>query len=706
MRGTSDVRALRRALRRAVGAHAVGAHAVGAHAVGAHAVGAYALGAYALGAHALGAHAVAVTAALVSAARPAFAVEPPFVAVVDDSGALDGPGDGHRPAWERVRVNARVVNRLDVDVTELVLDVQLLRAGPHATAIPGWSFRERVAPAVLAAGDDHIVRIDRPLAPRRASPRADEVTYRLRVARYRLVRPAVDTALRLLASRTRSDQRAALTSFARAGLRAGDIPGIEDELGVTLQTLPNRPDAPDALRLLFVVRAMGSLEASRHISTLLSVVDRVDRTAWGRALVELARTMTAASGPDEPRLEVLPAWARRPPELLAVRAEDALFDAVRDAMLNMGDRAVAPLITIAHEPRATGRSRRARRLLSALGRSTPRAQLRVKDPRSRIAVVRALGRPNNPAAVRPLARTVIRSRGPLRAAAQEALARLEAGAIGPMVALLGSRGAESLVAPLVQLGIQAPTVLARVATQYGVHPTPGQDTRAFVQALRTARTRDHRAQLRSELEAALERGRRGSYRRALETLDDVYARDPELYAQFGPAIAEVYAGRAARFLARGDFDAAVATARVGRAIAPLPALDETLYAARYALARGYLELGALNLAGDQWAALPPPPSDDHRRRAVELERSLLIAQARAAQAARDYAAAQALVDRARALSPSNPEVEALHRALVLAQNPSLVLLFGGLGLVGILFAVIVVARWFVDRRLRRALARS
>ena len=164
--------------------------------------------------------------------------------------------------------------------------------------------------------------------------------------------------------------------------------GLVEAIGL----LPGSPKASDALRLLFAIQALGLLRDSGRVPLLLDIPDALDRVVWGRAVVELATRMVAASTPDEPRLRVLPSWAREQGALVRVRSQDALDDAVREAILTMGDAAVPQLLAQSQlAPRPELRTR-ASRLLHALGRSTVRSQLALQDDAARLEAIDVMGR--------------------------------------------------------------------------------------------------------------------------------------------------------------------------------------------------------------------------------------------------------------------------------------------------------------------------
>ena len=168
---------------------------------------------------------VAAVIAWAGLSGPAWAqpAEAPLLSIIESSGAVDGPLGGHsdRPSWERVRLEVRVQNRLRQRVTDLEIELALLSAvgRPASAPIPGWTFREVVADTSLAPEAVTDLIIERELPARRSSPPADEIAYRVRILGYRIRPPDLATAVELLGSPRRSDQRAARLSFDAAVTR-------------------------------------------------------------------------------------------------------------------------------------------------------------------------------------------------------------------------------------------------------------------------------------------------------------------------------------------------------------------------------------------------------------------------------------------------------------------------------------------------------
>src|SRR5205085_256642 len=94
-------------------------------------------------------------------------------------------------------------------------------------------------------------------------------------------------------------------------------------LAKAVNELPEEPSAPDALRMLFAVRAIGTLGDASQVKMLLELPAQRDGTRFARAVTDLATRMVSASEADEPRLRILPPWARET-VTIKIRAPDAL----------------------------------------------------------------------------------------------------------------------------------------------------------------------------------------------------------------------------------------------------------------------------------------------------------------------------------------------------------------------------------------------
>lgn len=628
----------------------------------------------------------------------------PHVRILESRGALEGPSEGGvaLPTWEHVRVELRVTNQLPVPVRDLEVEVSLVLASgagsEGAAPIPGWSFREVLAEPEVPAGGEAYLRIARELPSRRTSPRAEDIAYRARIHGYRLARPDVDTALRLLGSNHRSDQVAALRSYelppeterARVAELGRGLVGAATEL-------PDDPGPSDALRVLFAIRALGTIGDAASVRTLLELPDRGDGRRFARAVAELAATMAGASEADAPRLRVLPPWAREGAQI-RFRAIDALEEAVRDAVLRMGDLAVPGLLAEAHVGSTPGVRVRAQRLLHALGRATVRSQLAVKDREARLAVIAVLGTVGGADAVTALAELLRGHDHELREAAMKAIEHIGPAAIDPLIAALGTRNDEATASVLKEVARGRPAVLARAAARYGVQAGPKEDAPALLDRLRQHLAGEQRARLQQELEHALELGREGSYNEAFQRFDQVFAQDPDLYMSRAADIAAIYLQRGRRLATTGDYDAAIASLRTALSIRPSPEASDLLLAANLQLARGLLELGDLDRADETLHDADPRIGSDEGR---ALEARLLALRANQALANGDYGKASRLVERARALRLTGPELDRTARRLVIAGNLVIIIALALVVPAAGLSAVLVLRRRREARRMVR-----
>ena len=79
----------------------------------------------------------------------------PYVEILQDLGAIDGPADAAVgvPQWERVRLELQLANRLPYPVEGLEVEVKLVHATREEADIPGWTFRETIEDVVLEPMD-------------------------------------------------------------------------------------------------------------------------------------------------------------------------------------------------------------------------------------------------------------------------------------------------------------------------------------------------------------------------------------------------------------------------------------------------------------------------------------------------------------------------------------------------------------------------
>jgi hypothetical protein len=583
------------------------------------------------------------------------AADIPRVEVVETRGQVDGPASGPSgaPRWERVALELTVVNRLSHAVGDFEFEVELVRSRPMPTAIPGWTFVVEKPELWLEPSARHVVRVEQALPERRETLAAPDINFRVRLARYRVDAPDLDTAVTLLGSASESDQRAALDSFEAERLTRGERDAAVERLAAALDRLPRSPSASDALRLLFALRALGRLGASHQVPRILALTDRLDEEAWGRAVVDLAGRILAVRQEDEPRLEVLPSWAQKKSALIAMKAQDAVREAVRDAIVRMGDAAVPGLMRIVHDERDPAVRERAWRLLVALGRPTVRSQLRLSERTPELEAIEAAGDLRLRDAAAPLVELLDQESALIRHAARDALTELGLAALPALEARLG-RPHDDEAARLM------PRILRRASPVWsGRSP---EVVRAHVADLRAARRAAHRARAEAAIRDALERAEAGEPRAALKDLDAAYEADPELYMRFAAPISRVYERRAETLFAAEDFDAALETARDGLSVRWSPSLQALAHRARLALVRGYVEI-------EDWSsaeALLDGGSRDEATRALATRVS--AGKVREALRSGNRGLARAVLNRARLEAPGDPTLRALHRRMLWLEN--------------------------------------
>lgn len=591
--------------------------------------------------------------------------EPPSVELLEPIGELDGTGRGpdHPARWESVRLRLRLRNRLGVAVDDVRIDLSLVEGLDRRHPVPGWSFRDLSLDQGLGARTTSEHRLEHPLPALRNAPPAASIAFDVDLRSYRVRTPSLELAFSLLASSAPADQRAALRSLER-GYPRDVTERLREDLVHALETAPPRaPTATDALRLLLAVRGLGSLGLASEVPLLLELPERLDAEAWGRAVLALASRMVVASRPEDPRLEVLPRWARQVSTLLLVTARDALAEATREAILSMGMDALPHLIR-ATGPKASAAVRaRAQRLLERLGRATPTAQALSGSLEHRRAAVRALGDVGSPDAVPALVACLS---GPNRvaAAARSALVRIGAAAIGPMAETLGRDDDGPTRALLTELGQRHPRALRAVARLYRLPADRRTRPSEIVASVAERRAWERRIRLETEIRDAIEMGAEGAYRTAQDRLDAVRQEAPTLYNRHADPIARIYLARAEQLLDRGDYAAAIEVLASGRAVRALPEIDMRLTDARVALARGFIQLGRLDEADRALEAAPVGTRGD----VMETRVRWLEAKTQRALRLNALGEATARVAELRRLAPTRPEVRRLGRRVFLASH--------------------------------------
>ena len=576
------------------------------------------------------------------------------------------------PHWERVRVSLQVNNRLDRAVHHLEVEIAMFASTVRGrdvgvSRIPGWKIRNNFGSLQVPPGVSEALYVDRPLPPQRRALAAREITYRARVIGYRLVEPRLDDALLLLQSGAPADQAAALGSFSQANARGPVI----TELRKGLTDLPAAPGPSDALRLLLALRASAELAAPSLVGSILLLPERVDARTWGRAIIELARRVVDGSDRTDPRLSLLPTWARNAFDIQH-RVDGAVRDVVREAILRVGDRAVPALVRAAHRGRRADTRVEAAGLLHALGRSTPRQQLALPQRDDVLRVVEVFGDIGAPETVSALAELIPTRDADLRRAVLFALQRIGAPAVQPLVEALtivepDTRAA--IVSVLDGMGPAARPQLVRHASRYGVGQTSSVAFALSEKLSALARLRRTR-----EIQRALELGATGRYDDAFRMLDRVYAADAELYMRHAHPIATMYLRRARGLHERGNHDAAAMTLQIGASVAALPEAADLQADIQLALARGYLELGDLEQA--QRALGRAEAAGDGAGEVRGLRARLLQRRAERAYREGDHGLARNLIDRASALAPLDPEVDRIRAMVFVRENVVMLIVLG------------------------------
>ena len=631
-------------------------------------------------------------------ANPTF--DAPLVEILASEGAVGAESSQVGAGWDRVRLQLQVVNRLAIPVDDLVVEVTLVSSADKSP-IPGWRIEQRFAAAPLSPQAESEIFIDRPLPAQRRPLRADAIAYQPTVVSYRLVRPNLDVAVTLLGSGAQSDQRAALATFEHLG---DDEPKWRERLRIVVRRAfdraPSSPTPTDALKLLLALHAASRLDDPHLVAAILELAGRVDATAWGAGLIDLAERMVEGSDRDEPRLSLLPLWARNTFDK-DHRSGRALQDVLRGSILRMGDVAVPPLVWAATRAKSPTSQALATSLLHALGRSTIRSQLALTNRSHRLRLIEVYGELGGIAPVHALTELVVRRDPKIRTAAMDALKKIGPAAVDPLVDALGTpdEGARAaLLSVLVSLAPIAAKQIARTARRYGVAERPGVASRELIDQLAIKLADATRSRWQAELERGLELGRQRRYDEAFRVLDAVYAADSELYMSSGERIAEVYSMRAHDLYDRGNFDAAASTARVGQSIAESADGKSLLVKIQAALAEGYLDLDALEKAEEALAKVDPGFGETDQVRALRAR--LLRRRAELAFGGGDYGRARNMIDRARTLAPLDDEVGRVHYLLLARENFVILVVLGLIIPAALLGLAVRVRRKIEARRLQ------
>lgn len=627
----------------------------------------------------------------------------PRVELLESRALVGGVPAPSSRQWEAVMLSLHLRNRLPVEVVHLEVEVALVSSpseGGAETPIPGWKFQHGFDETRLAPLDESFLILEHPLPAQRRSPSAEQIGYRVSIGSYRVDPPSLDLALQLLQSSSLADQRAAFRSYGAAP----DAPLPEAALAELERVLTDpspRPTATHALRLLFAVRAAGSLGDARFVAPLLGLLPRLGAEPWSLALEALIERLTEASEPDEPRLRLLPGWALGPRAEPRPPTVEVYKEALRDALTRLGDLAIPGLVEAAHAPAEPSRSIFARSLLHALGRPTVRAQLSVSDRETRLRVIETYGRLGSAEPVSALAELTQSRDRRVREAALAALRRLGPAAVEPLVDALGmpDRERQAAILSVIQdIGPAAAKELRAAATRYGVEVNPSVEFSEQVRALAEQLSRAARQRWTAELERGLRLGADGRYDESFRVLDAVYTASPELYMMEAKAIAELYTKRARGLFLKGNYDAAIASLRVGQSIAPSEEANELLVQSRLELARGFLELDATERVEEMLSA---PDLAREREDVRAMRAQLLLRRAELAIAKGEYAKARSFVDSAKRLGAAGSRLKALDRRLLLTENLPVVIVLGLLAPAALLASVLLLRHWLHLARIRR-----
>lgn len=616
---------------------------------------------------------LALWLALVTLGVPA-SDDAPWVDVEDSRGTLD------TVAVDRVHLELTLANRLGTPIGGPTLSISLVTA-PDSAPIPGWRLEHGFDTLVLEPGERRTLRVDRVLPARRAVPEASDVRYQVVITGYRVLPPSLEVVARLVESGAHSDQRAGLRAYqhlAHSGLSAEVTRAAKLEL---LRTL-GAPEPSAALALMLALAVASDVEDVAFVPALLALPDRLDTPAWDGAIGEVRRRLIEGSEADAPRLGLLGGRAGTS----TLTARDFGERGVRDAVVRLGARAVPELVR-AEALGATPTVRaRAARLLHARGQSSVRAQLAVTDGEVRARLIEAWGDIGSPEPVAALVELLATRRGAARAGPIGALTRIGAAAIGPLVDTLGTTDAETrrvVLEVIAAIGAPGRDALVDAAQRYGLPTRAGEPVPALAARLAEELTRGARARWSAELRYGLDRVQGGEWDDGMRVLDRVYAAAPELYMASAEPIARAYLARASTLYQRGNYDAALETARTGLTVQRLPELGAIARDAALVLARGYLELGQLERTDELLGGLEASDVEAQALRArVEASRT-----ERAIDAG-ELGLARRAMEKAKRLVPDDPQLRALDRRLFVVENLAIVVVLA-LVIPGALLGVVV-----------------
>lgn len=627
---------------------------------------------------------------LATLAPPAAQAETgPAVQILRSVGRVDGPDPARSgaPHWDQLHLDVVVQNTLPVAAHQLRFGLELL-IQPTADApprpIPGWRFSV-TPPQSFAPGERRELSLRRALPPRRTSIPAETISYRVHIDGYRIQPPDVTTALALIKSPYPEDQRAALESFDGLAKQDGD-PATRQalaELHEILAQNPARPRPGDALRVLFAVRALARAGDRSAIPRLLIMPDSTATQPWNQAVIQFARRLwpekAALTPPPQPRIEILPAWARHRSPVLQIRSRDAIEDAAHSAVQSLGLEAIPVLVRLAASSPRT-RARRAQNLLSAMGRDTIASQLSVRSGQVQAETMRALAAVGRDEATPELIARLDHANPTIQSAAHAAIFQLGAKSLPFLLDALGGPR-DALVYPIARtLADRHPAAVRRAAALFGIHHG---STTARIASVREVRIQARRAQFRAELADTLNALRLGSIPSALARVQRLAKKTPWAFKEHQHEIGAHLEQAARRLYLSGDYQLALDTLQQALRIARTPSRRNLRDEIHGRLAAGYLALEAPERAEDHLKAL-----SDTSSVGIQIRGRLYLSLSDLAQDQGDIGVARAWLGTAARLRPPPDGLAARERRLWLRDH-ALSLLVGALLIPFLLLPVVI-----------------
>jgi tetratricopeptide (TPR) repeat protein len=327
-----------------------------------------------------------------------------------------------------------------------------------------------------------------------------------------------------------------------------------------------------------------------------------------------------------------------------------------------------------------------------------KSQLSLRDPAARLEVIEVLGELGSAEPV-PALVEILRARDPDQSkAAGEALKRIGASAVDPLVDALGTPRDRPLIDVLNAIGAKSHDAIHSALYRYGLEVDPKEKVESEIERLHLHLFQEQRARLMTEIDRALELGREASYTEAFNRLDAVFAQDSALYMSFAKPIAALYVARGRQLFARGDYDATIQTVRTGLSIQSSPEAIQLLTEAQLQLAQGLIELGDLDRAQQTIESIQSGVLQTEVRK---VEGHLLAKKARTAIDEGDYGRARTLIDRARAIHAEDPDLEFADRRLMLSENLAVVIVLSLLFPAFVLAVVLYIRRRLDSMRMER-----